>query len=108
MSQDDVRSFEIADSGGDARRYLETDFDEVFATRDEPEMRRHLGLGWLLLDERVERADGPRREWLDTLLRRSAGRVLPAAADPVGGAAAGATMYVLGHLKEGASGQPLG
>lgn len=106
MDRDDLRSFEIADADGDARRYAETDFDEIFATRDEPEMRQHLGLGWLLLDVSVEGDGGARGDWVDTLLRRGAGRVLPGAADPSAGAASGGTVYVLGHPKEGASGQP--
>ena len=83
------------------RRYSEADFDELFATRDESEMRRHLGIGWLLLDERVESQDGADGAWIGTLLRRGAGRVLPAAADPSAAAPEGGTVYVLGHPKEG-------
>ena len=97
---DEPRTFRIADASGDARSYVETDFDEIFATHDEPEMRRHLGLGWLLLDECVESGDGSDAAWIDTMLRRGAGRVLPAVADPSAEVAGPATVYVLGHLKE--------
>ena len=87
------------DVNGNARRFGEADFDEVFETDDEAEMRRHLGLGWLLLDEGRERGAAPRAQWVDTLLRRGAGRVLPAAADPSAGPAADVTVYLLGHLR---------
>ncbi len=101
MTDGEPRRFDVADRDGVVRHYSESDFDELIATPDEPEMRRHLGLGWLLLDERVEPGAGADGAWIDTLLRRGAGRVLPAAADPSAAALAGGTVYVLGHLKEG-------
>ncbi|HEY5388728.1 MAG TPA: hypothetical protein VIL79_12595 [Thermoleophilia bacterium] len=61
-------------------------------------------LGWLLLDERVGREGG--KPSLDTFFRRAAGRVLPAADDPQYEAPEDVTTYVLGYLKEGASGAP--
>ena len=101
------RSFEVVDVDGNALRFVAADFDEMFETDDEAEMRRHLELGWVVLDEGRERGTAPRGEWLDALLRRGAGRVLPAAADPSAGPAADVTVYLLGHLKQGTGGQPL-
>jgi len=54
------RSFEVVDVDGNARRFVAADFDEVFETDDEAEMRRHLELGWVVLDEGRERGTAPR------------------------------------------------
>lgn len=99
MEQDDVRVFEAADGDGNVRRYPESDFDETVTTGDEPEMRRLVKLGWILLDEHVERRDGATGAWADTACRRAAGRVLPAPDDPSFKAAGSAPVYVLGHLR---------
>ena len=45
-------------------------------------MRKHVDIGWLLLDEWVGRDPGRSSSWIDTGLRRRAGRVLPAQDDP--------------------------
>jgi hypothetical protein len=96
--------FDTFDAAGNAVRYTSDDLDEIYTTADAPEMRRLVKLGWLLLDERVARTPGKAPSWIDTALRRSAGRVLPAQDDPAYEAAADVTSYVLGHLKPGAVG----
>ena len=48
-------AFEVVDAAGNRVRYTPDDFDEIFATADEREMRRHVGIGWLLPDEWVGR-----------------------------------------------------
>ena len=55
MADDSGRGFDVSDAGGGAVRYAEVDFDELWQTTDEREMRRHVGLGWILLDEQVAR-----------------------------------------------------
>ena len=101
-----VGVFEAPDDDGRPERYRPTDFDEIFTTTDEHEAGRHVGLGWMLLDEVVGREGG--KPALDTFWRRVAGRVLPAADDPRYEAADDVTTYVLGYPKEGAGGAPSG
>jgi hypothetical protein len=101
-------SIEIVDAAGNGFRYASDDFDELLETSDAREMRRYLGLGWLLLDERVGRCPGRSASWLDAALRRSAGRVLAAQDDPQHRPAEDVTTYVLGHLQPGAFGAPAG
>lgn len=96
--------FEVVDAVGNRVRYARENFDEIFTTGDEREMRRHVGIGWLLLDEWVGRDPGRTASWVDTGLRRAAGRVLPAQDDPAYEAPSDAATYVLGYLKEGATG----
>ena len=91
---------------GERVRYAADDFVEVFATTDELEAGRHVKLGWILLDERVGREGG--KPAVDTFWRRAAGRALPAADDPQYAAPEDVTTYVLGYLKEGAGGTPVG
>jgi hypothetical protein len=69
-------AFEVVDAAGKRIRYTPADFDEIFTTTDEREMRRHVGIGWLLLDEWVGRDPGRTASWVDTGLRRADGRVL--------------------------------
>ena len=78
----------------------------LFTTSDARELRRHLDLGWLLLDEHVGRDPEIASSWLDSALRRSAGRVLAAQDDPQYEPSADLTTYVLGHLRPGATGTP--
>ena len=96
--------FDTFDRNGDRVRYTPDDFDEILATEEEPEMRRLVGIGWLLLDEYVGTDPGKRSPWLDTGYRRMVGRVLPASADPDYVPPSDVTTYVLGHLKDGATG----
>ena len=98
--------FEVLDADGKLVSYTPEDFDEIFSTTDEHEAGRHVKLGWLLLDEVVGHEGG--KPALDTFWRRVAGRVLPAADDPQYAAADDVTTYVLGYLKEGAGGAPVG
>jgi len=98
--------FEVRGDHGKLVRYAADDFDEVFATTDEHEAGRHVKLGWILLDERVGREGG--KPAVDTFWRRAAGRALPAADDPQYAAPEDVTTYVLGYLKEGAGGTPVG
>jgi hypothetical protein len=98
--------FEVLGDDGRLVAFTPADFDEVFTTTDEREAGRHVGLGWMLLDEVVGREGG--KPALDTFWRRVAGRVLPAADDPQYEASEYVTTYVLGHPKEGAGGAPFG
>ena len=98
--------FEVIGDDGKVELYRPTDFDEIFTTTDEHEAGRHVGLGWMLLDEVVGREGG--KPALDTFWRRVAGRVLPAADDPQYEAPDDVTTYVLGCPKEGAGGAPVG
>lgn len=100
--------FELVDAAGDPVRYSRDDFDEIFTTADEHEMRRHLAIGRLLLDQWVARDPGRTASWVDTGLRRAAGRVLPAQDDPSYEAPSAVATYVLGHLKDGATGTRVG
>lgn len=100
-------AFKVVDAAGKRIRYTRDDFDEIFTTADEREMRRHVGIGWLLLDEWVGRDLGRTASWVDTGLRRAAGRVLPAQDDPEYDAPSDVATYVLGYLKDGATGTPV-
>jgi hypothetical protein len=100
-------AFEVVTADGDSVRYTPDDFDEIFSTFDEPEMRRHLGLGWLLLDEQMVHDPGKSASWIDTGSRRMFGRALPAGDDPAYVPPSDSPIYVLGYLKEGASGTRL-
>ena len=101
-------AFEVVDAAGNRVRYTPADFDEIFATSEAREMHRHVEIGWLLLDEWVGRDPGRSASWIDTGLRRSAGRVLPAQDDPEYVPPSDATTYVLGCLKDGVTGTPVG
>ena len=100
--------FETIDGDGNRVSYVPADFDEIFTTTEAHEMRRHVELGWLLLDEWVGRDPGRAASWVDTAFRRSAGRVLPAQDDPEYVPPSDVTTYVLGYLKDGATGTRVG
>ena len=51
-------AFEIVGADGNWVRYAPGDFAEIITTTEEPEMRRYLDLGWLLLDEQVAKQPG--------------------------------------------------
>lgn len=97
-------AFQIVGADGHWVRYTPDDFTEIIATTSEPEMRRYLDLGWLLLDEQVATTPGKHAPWIDTMLRREAGRVLPAGDDPSYAPPGDVTTYILGDLKPGAIG----
>jgi hypothetical protein len=101
-------AFEVIDAAGKRLSYTATDFDEIFTTTESREMRRHVDIGWLLLDEWVGRDPGRTASWIDTGFRRSAGRVLPAQDDPEYAPPSDVTTFVLGYLKDGATGTPVG
>ena len=101
-------AFEVVDAAGNRVRYTPDDFDEIFTTDNEREMRRHVDIGWLLLDEWVGRDPGRAASWIDVGFRRAAGRVLPAQDDPSYVAPNDVATYVLGHLKDGATGTRVG
>lgn len=49
--------FTVENADGTLVDYRRDDFDEVFSTREQKEMERQRGIGWLLMDERVEHHD---------------------------------------------------
>ena len=97
--------FDVLGADGGLVRYTPDDFDEIFATTDEHEVGRHVGLGWLLPDESVGREAGKRSNF-DEFARREVGRSLPAGEDPGYEAPYDVTTYVLGYLKPGREGSP--
>jgi hypothetical protein len=101
-------AFDVVDASGRRVRYTAADFDEIFTTTEARVMRRHVEIGWLLLDEWVGHDPGRSSSWIDTGYRRSAGRVLPAQDDPEYVPPSDVTTYVLGYLKDGAKGTPAG
>ncbi|HZL65501.1 MAG TPA: hypothetical protein VFD50_11235 [Thermoleophilia bacterium] len=100
MADDGGRVFEVSGAGGDVVRYAEADFDELWKTTDEHEMRRHVGLGWILLDEQVGPGDGPGHPELAARTETTGGgwgltmRTVAVDAGPDD-----VTTYLLGHLK---------
>jgi hypothetical protein len=101
-------AFEMVDAAGHRVRYAATDFEEIFTTTEAREMRRHVEVGWLLLDERVGHDPARTASWVDIGYRRMAGRVLPAQDDPHYVPASDVTTYVLGYLKPGTTGTRIG
>jgi hypothetical protein len=97
-------AFDVVDTAGNRVRYAAADFDEIFTTSEAREMRRHVEIGWLLLDEWVGHDPGRRASWVDNSYRRMAGRVLPAQDDPEYAPPSDVTTYVLGYLKDGVNG----
>ena len=101
---EDAESFDVLCDDGAVRRYARQDFDEIFSTTDAEEARRQVAVGWLLLDERqVEApASGPSGDDLIPGIEGlRAGGVLGYAPSEV------RTSYVVGYLKDGASGRPV-
>jgi hypothetical protein len=50
LPQDTV---EIVDPNGNCLRFARSDFEELYTTSNDLQMRRHLRAGWLLVDERA-------------------------------------------------------
>ena len=67
------RTWDVTDERGATRRYATADFDELLTVTDEHEMRRHVGVGWVLLDETVLPGAGPAHEELVTRAVTSGG-----------------------------------
>ena len=113
------QTYDVSDRDGNARRYSDDDFDEIYATLDEQEMRRLVGIGWLLLDEVAGAGEGPER--IEFAERPSPGsRWVPGVPGtpssmtgsswhsvPITVPGEELTGYVLGHLRVGATGRPL-
>jgi len=93
-----AREWEVASADGRVTRYTDDDFDEIWETTDEHEMRRHVGLGWVLLDESVGAGEGPAHEEIEIRgdTRGGTGLSMRAAAVEVG--PDDVTTYMLGHL----------
>ena len=116
-------AFEVVDADGNARRYVPDDFDEIWTTTDEEEMRHHVRIGWLLLDEALHVEDGPDREVFvsQAVYTGGSGSGLSGAAfSGVGGMGMSErtvpmrveteetlTTYILGYLKDGHAGSPV-
>lgn len=100
------RVFDVADGGGRQVRYAPDDFDEIWTTTDVHEARRHVGLGWILLDESVGQGDEPAGEVLDNRAVASGIGGGSYRTVPVPGAPDAVTTYVLGYLKPGREGSP--
>jgi hypothetical protein len=115
--------FDVLGAGGHLVRYTPHDFDEIWATTDEREAGRHVGLGWILLDEVAAEPRGDGRGVLERAFssgigegvgwdRRSGDGVdlgigpgKPFASD--GAQAEGVTTYILGYLIPGRTGSAL-
>lgn len=95
-------SFEVLGDDGVVRRYARQDFDQIFSTTDLEEVRRQVGLGWVVLDERqVEMAGrGPSGEDVISSIEGFGGV-------PGHQAATSLTSYVVGYLKDDVRSQPL-
>jgi hypothetical protein len=100
------RAYEVIGADGAAVRYAETDFDEIWTTTDVHEARRHVGLGWILLDESVGPSDEPAVEVLDNRAVASGIGGGSYRTVPVPGAPDDEITYVLGYLKPGHEGTP--
>ncbi len=100
MTGDGGRGFDVSGADGDVVRYAEADFDGLWQTTDEHEMRRHVGLGWILLDEQVGPGEGPGHMELVTRAETSGGAGgLTMRKVSVTVAPDDATTYLLGHLR---------
>ena len=99
-----AESFEVVGDDGVVRRYARQEFDELFETSDEDEVRQQVERGWLVLGERAVRegARGPSPEF-DLLPGVEGLR-----SDGLFGYEQGEerTVYTLGFLKDGAVGTP--
>ena len=100
---EDAASFDVLGADGVVRRYARGDFDQIFVSTDPEEVQRQVGLGWVILDERQ----------IDTAGRGTSGEDLIPGIEGlrVGGVLGyapgeSATSYVVGYLKDDASGRP--
>ena len=100
-SPEDVFTVQVAD--GSLLDYRRDDFDEIFSTRDQEEMERQLGVGWLLIDETTEhheiRPDIDAEFPAVTGMHLGGGSGLFTGGDDV-------TVWTVGILKEDAVGAP--
>jgi hypothetical protein len=100
---EDAASFEVLGADGVVRRYARQDFDQIFVSTDPEEVQRQVDLGWVILDEReVETAGrGPSGE---DLIPGIEGLRVGGVLDYAPGESL--TSYVVGYLKDDASGRP--
>jgi len=104
---DPAREWEVASADGSVTHYTEGNFDEIWTTTDEHEMRRHVGLGWVLLDESVGPGSGPGHVELETRAETSGGAGgLSMRKVPVNVGPDDVVTYVLGYLRPGREGAP--
>lgn len=104
---DPWRWWDVTDKHGVTRRYLGDDFDEFYRTSDEPDVHRHLSIGWLLLEESMISGAGP-GHWELQMRPVSAGggggqrlhEVPELVPDNL-------PWFLLGHLKQGVTGRPI-
>lgn len=98
--------FDVLDDDGRLVRYTADDFDEIWTTTDEVEAKRHVRLGWLLLDEYTGRGHGPGHEEFVTRPVFSGSGSVSARTVPIEVGPGDETTYVLGYLKPGREGSP--
>jgi hypothetical protein len=101
---EDAASFEVLGDDGVVRLYARQDFDQIFSTTDAEEAQRQVAVGWVILDERQVETPGSGPSGEDLIPGIEGLRV--------GGvlgyvASESRTSYVVGFLKDGASGQPV-
>jgi hypothetical protein len=100
-SPEDVFSVETPD--GEVLDYRRADFDQIFSTEDADEMRRQIGIGWLLIDQsekhREIRPDIDGEFPAVTGMHLGGGTGLFTGGDAV-------TVWTLGYLKDGVDGRP--
>ncbi len=106
MGGEDGR-FQVLVETGKTVWYTPDDFDEIFTTTDEHEAGRHVGIGWLLLDEVVGPGHGDDRIVFENRLVSTGGDGGPSLRTvPVNVGPDDETTYVLGYLKPGRTGRP--
>jgi hypothetical protein len=94
--------FDVLDADGRHVRFMPDDFDEIWTTTDEREAGRHVGIGWILLDEVT--GPGPGAGELEFRMEPAGeGRYQSA---PHYAAPAVVTTYILGYPKPGRQGSP--
>ena len=99
---EDAVSFDVLGDDGVVRRYARGDFDQIFVSTDADEVRRQVDVGWVILDERQVETPGRGPSGEDLIpgiegLR--VGGVLDYTPDE------SVTSYVVGYLKDDASGR---
>jgi hypothetical protein len=99
---EDAASFDVLGDDGVVRRYARDDFDQMFVSTDADEVQRQVDVGWVILDERQmeRRGHGPSGE---DLIPGIEGLRVGGVLDYTPGESV--TSYVVGYLKDDASGR---